>query len=369
MSAPRFLFALLLVAAMSSFGLTAGPSGAETSSRLRSAEPAITEVSWTGVLDTAAPLGCGETNLGCDIHKLVVHAPAGTWITVALDDSTTSIRVTKGDRLMGNAGFTLPGSQHQVPTVTFKQLADGELTYSVAAGTVAASQVNTLPYTATARLAGKAWDREGDCGAGTAIDHLSDAGTAATKTLRVRIVAAPKDEAVARRAGKTVAEIYARIGVPAAVSYDFMNIVDDGGYPYEQVRRHYGGERPDGVDVVHVMTDLFAGGYADCIGGIAYEEKAFSVGNAHYTVQGTVPVDQLPAGLVAAHEIGHLLGAKHEQFNCVEAAPQQAQQPASDGWVGPCTLMTAAGLAASETFSTLERNTTRALVNLYAGRS
>jgi len=153
------------------------------------------------------------------------------------------------------------------------------------------------------------------------------------------------------------------------VSYDFFRIVEDGTkYPFEQVRRHYGGVRPPGVDVVDVMTDLFAGGDADCIGGIAYAEKAFAVSNVHYTVQGAVPVDQVPAGMVAAHEIGHLLGAQHQQVSCTEALPQEVATPATDGWAGPCTLMGPAALQDSETFSTLERNTIRAFVRAYAGR-
>jgi hypothetical protein len=117
---------------------------------------------------------------------------------------------------------------------------------------------------------------------------------------------------------------------------------------------------------VHVMTDLFSGGYADCLGGVAYPEKAFSVGNVHYTVQGTAPVDKVPAGMVAAHEIGHLLGAQHQQVNCAEALPQELAQPATDGWVGPCTLMGPAALNDSETFSTLERATVRAFARRYA---
>ena len=55
-----------------------------------------------------------------------------------------------------------------------------------------------------------------------------------------------------------------------------------------------------------------------------------------------------------------------EQSNCVEALPQQAKQTASDGSLGPCTLMGAAGALDSETFSTLERSSIRDYVRRYA---
>ncbi len=74
----------------------------------------------------------------------------------------------------------------------------------------------------------------------------------------------------------------------------------------------------------------------------------------------------MPGAVVAAHEIGHLLGAQHQQSNCLEALPQQALQRPTDGWIGPCTVMSPAALQASETFSTLERSTIRSFVRRYA---
>jgi hypothetical protein len=138
-------------------------------------------------------------------------------------------------------------------------------------------------------------------------------------------------------------------------------------YPFEHVKRKYHGQRPAGIDVVHVVTDDFSGGYSDRIGGVAYQERGFSTGNAHDNSSGLTAVgttiDIVPAGVIAAHEIGHELGARHQMISCAEAAPQEAQHPASDGWTGACTEMGPLALQDSETWSALEKATVRSYVH------
>jgi len=329
-------------------------------------------VSWHGTLTTAAPLGCENPNVGCDTRSLVVTAPKGTWITVSVDSPTgdDQLRVTHDGAVVGNAGidFAEP-TGNTTPSTVFQQLAGGPVRYDVTVGTVTATVLTPDDFTVTAKLAGRAFDRAGDCPIAN-LDGLTDSSGGQMPTLRVLLVARPADAAAVHQAGRTLTEIYKRIAVPVHVSYSFFDwkMASTDSFPYEAVRRHFGGVRPPGVDVVMVLTDEFAGGQADCIGGVRYPEKAFAVGDVHYTVQGTVPVDSVPAGMIAAHEIGHLLGAQHNQSNCVEALPQEAAQPASDGWTGPCTLMGPAALQDSETFSTLERNTIRMFVKDYVGR-
>ena len=365
MSQLRLVIGTLVLA----LAAAAAPSGAAPRDAALSAKhPTLT---WQGSVEGPAPFECsGPGASGCDVRDLVVDAARGAWITISVDDQGANLRVTHRGRLVGSGGLNLNTNKNNTttPSTTFQQVSAGRVTYQVAVGNAAAAPVNPMPYKGTARLAGTAFDRAGDCGSTTGYNHLQDADAGETRRFSVRLVADPKDAAEVRAAGRTLREIYRRINVDARVSHDFMPLVDDGTYPYVQVRRKYGGVRPAGVDVVYVMSDLFPGGFSDCLGGIAYEEMAFATGSLHYTVQGTAGVDRVPAAMVAAHEIGHLLGAQHHEFNCVEAAPQQVAQPPSDGWTAPCTVMSPTAVTASETFSSAERSTIRHFVKTYAGK-
>ncbi len=329
-------------------------------------------VTWTGDAGSA-PSGCASTVAFCDHTALTIQAAAGAWVTVSVDGDTIydNLRVTHDGAYVGGNGLaqTLSPDNKPVPTTTFQQVATGRITYDVAVGEglPSAPSAGAHPYRATARLAGKGFDREGDCGATTGTEHLLDADDGRILPLSVQLVAEAKDMPTVRAAGRGLVDLYRRAGIAVRVTYQTVTLVEDGKpYAYQQVRVADGGARPPGVDVVVVMTDRFPGGFADCIGGIALPEKAFAVANVHYTVQGTVPVSSVQAALVAGHEIGHLLGAQHQQVSCAEALPALALQPAQDGSLGPCTLMGPAALQDSETFSTLERSTVRAFVRHYA---
>jgi hypothetical protein len=358
---------LLVGAALAATAALAPPSTAASLTLQR--QP----VHWTGTLSSPDLTGCDRLSQ-CDEHDLTVVAPKGTWITVRVSDDNAYVAVRHDGFTVGANGSPAPASTRSSggvtrPVTTFQQVASGRVGYQVLVGSSFASPALPTTYQGEASLSGRAFDREGDCGL---VDPglqsaLSAADDGSLLHLSVRFVADPRNAAVLRPAARALVETYARIGVAVRVSFDVMRLTDDGTYPFVQVRRRYGGVRPHGVDAVHVLSDDFEGGYAECIGGVAYPERGFSNGSAHYAFNG-VPVDRVPAGMIAAHEIGHQLGAHHEMVSCVEAAPQLLLKPASDGSAGPCTVMGPLALQDSETFSTAERATVRSFVRRWAGR-
>lgn len=330
---------------------------------------------WKGTITHASPVGCESPNPGCDTHTLVVTAPRGQAVTVRIHDAGNELHVLYDGYSVADAGTDLnplvtTGTGATQSTVVFRQVEAGRVPYTVVVGNAAATPLGPARYTVKASIgASQGHDSNLACTVAN-LDGTQDTGMSKTSTLRVRLVGAPADAAPIRKAGRGLVEIYARIGVPVRVSYDFFTWKLEGheGYPWQAVQRHYGGYRPAGVDVVDVMTDDFAGGVAACIGGVRSPDRAFANSQLTYKTEGVVALRKVPPALLAAHEIGHLLGAQHNQSNCAEAVPQQASAPASDGSFGPCTIMGPLAYQDSETFSTLERNTVRAYVNRFAGR-
>lgn len=135
----------------------------------------------------------------------------------------------------------------------------------------------------------------------------------------------------------------------------------------EEARKAVGGARPEGFDLVLVLTDkdLFyvengqrqygLAGVADCIGGIRYDEHAFAVSEG-ITPWAELIGDTAP-GMFAAHELGHLFGAHHHYADCAEGAEPDK----------PCTLMWTISIdLVSRNFGTLEAATIRGHAVSYA---
>ena len=135
-------------------------------------------------------------------------------------------------------------------------------------------------------------------------------------------------------------------GTPRTRTTESQEIID-------LAKEQLGGKRPDGVDIVYVVSDVdltalgtnAVAGQADCIGGVANPENAFAVGEIQHEL---IPPEGLQIGpitfykdyfaKIAAHEIGHLMGGHHHYQECGTPAP--VQSAVERGENGPCTLMT-----------------------------
>lgn len=143
------------------------------------------------------------------------------------------------------------------------------------------------------------------------------------------------------------AESYAPLGVTLNVTeletVSFQGT--EGAALIQQAKDHYGGARPAGSDLVYVLSskdltsdgDTSLAGLADCIGGVRFDDRAFAVGEAVGIEEAAIgpfllEVDAHPE--IAAHELGHLMGAHHHYANCVEGVLQGEPNDLS-----PCSLM------------------------------
>ena len=171
---------------------------------------------------------------------------------------------------------------------------------------------------------------------------------------------------------KATVDSFSRIGIRLKVSYDVVippstwktGFLQEASSDeiFKFMKARYRGKRPRGVDLVYYMTAYWSGGMADCIGGVAFADQAFAFGSIDYATEGLVPQPLVNEGFVAAHELGHLLGAHHHYSNCAEALPSGATR--TD--LGPCTTMFPLATGISGTFGLLERSFIRHYTARYA---
>lgn len=191
--------------------------------------------------------------------------------------------------------------------------------------------------------------------------------------LEVRVLVETGDKSKAKEIFKSTRETFSSIGVRVKARFEEVappsewGDGNDLGGPDQPtilafMKDIFGGRRPPGVDVVYFMTRHWAGGFADCIGGVRYDDRAFAFGSIDYRIEGVVPAPTADEGVIAAHEIGHLLGAHHHYSNCGEALPSGA----SRGDANPCTTMSPLAATASQTFGLMERSFIRRYVAEFA---
>lgn len=165
-------------------------------------------------------------------------------------------------------------------------------------------------------------------------------------TLTVRALIEGVSLANAQAAMTRAADAYTSLGINLVVDqYQDVSFtgVDAQGL-INQSRAKFFGNRPSGVDVVYLLTDknisasgqTAVAGLADCIGGVAFQDRAFAVGEARVSqFNNSLFSYELPAK-IAAHELGHLLGAHHHYANCVEGI---AASDVGGDLGSPCSLM------------------------------
>lgn len=181
--------------------------------------------------------------------------------------------------------------------------------------------------------------------ASVGVSGITDSGQ--TVSLDVVVLLDAVDLGLANQIMTSAAESYAPAGIDVnVVSYQDVTFTGtEGADMIQQAKDLFGGSRPSGSDLVYVLTskDLTSAGstglagLADCIGGVRFPHHAFAVGEA-------VGIDPFPIGPftlevdahaeIAAHELGHLMGAHHHYANCVEGNLQGEPTDLS-----PCSLM------------------------------
>ena len=178
-----------------------------------------------------------------------------------------------------------------------------------------------------------------------------------------------------------VARVYEPLGIRIRAAYRavrFDTLPDEAGKDgvadlIEQARALYGGERPRGVEIVHVLTaHKYGGGTADCIGGVRFPERGFSAAQATWEypqMLAPAPVGNTydASALLHAHEIGHNLGGHHHYANCAQGvSPADLMTPQ----VSHCTVMAVYGSSPwmqSPEFDTVNAAIIRGHALRYAG--
>jgi hypothetical protein len=371
----RIVLSCLIIAALSTAAHAAEPSSGTVSKGKRTAN-------WTGGPFTAGvpnQLGCvGTSDPTCDAFALTVDVRPGSRFAVAIttaavdDDYDLYVYYPDGTEAgrSANAGgnesvviehTTLHGSGPYAVRVLPFSVASGSTYEGVARAsrdvpTEATDPVSCLePVPAAIGVAG-----------------VTDSGQRVS--LDVAVLLDGVDLGLANQIMTKAAESYAPLKVDLnVVSYRSVAFTGtEGAGIIQQAKTYYGGKRPAGSDLVYVLTskditdagDTGLAGLADCIGGVRFPTRAFAVGEAvgiePFTAGPFIfEVDAHPE--IAAHEMGHLMGAHHHYANCVEGT---LQGEVTD--VSPCTLMFNFVDFQSLNFSTLNGTVVRGHAVQYA---
>jgi hypothetical protein len=375
MSFLRTAIAVAVVFFVAAAAQAAQPSAGNVSSSSAS-------VTWTGgpyTVGVPSPAGCvSPSNPACDAFALTVSLPVGSRFAVAIqsdvegDDYDLYVYYPDGTQ----AGSSANDGGSEAAVITHSNL-HGSGPY----------QVRVLPYTVSA---GSTYQGVAHATSSPAIDPedvttclepvpvsigipgVTDNGQ--TVSLDVAVLLDGVTLTAANQIMTKAAQSYVPLKIDLhVVSYTSVSFTGtEGAAIIQQAKDHFGGVRPQGADLVYVLTskdittdgDTGLAGLADCIGGVRFAHHAFAVGEAQGIEESLIGpfrllVDSHPE--VAAHELGHLMGAHHHYANCVEGNLQGDLDDLS-----PCTLMFNYIDFQSLNFGTLEGVTVRGHAFQYA---
>ena len=191
------------------------------------------------------------------------------------------------------------------------------------------------PVAAGARPVPAAVDVEEDCAERSPATYSTEVaqGTAGHLDLDALFLLDGIRRADAERVVARAAESYAPLEITVVPRLRKLSFAGDAGgasAPVDDLmaaaKQAVGGERPAGIDVVHVLTrkDIYLqpndglNGMADCLGGVRYPSRAFSVSELFVVDEPGSERGDGHGAMITAHEIGHLLGGHHEYANCAE---------------------------------------------------
>lgn len=338
--------ALVAVAALPSTALAASPASGTLGKR--------GSVTWTGGPFTASnPAGCvGAVDPTCDHYTLNVSGGKSTAVRVAItaadgQDFDLFVYDAQGREVARSASET----GNEVATIPAPASGAYEVRVQPWLVTPGATYTGVAQVTKSTTTAPPATDEERDClepvPASVGVSGITDSGQTVSLDVVVLLdggVDLAKATAVMARA----ADSYAPTGITLnVVRYETVSFTGtDGAGLIQQAKDHFGGFRPAGSDLVYVLSskDLTnatngtgLAGLADCIGGVKYPEHAFAVGEVF--ADENLPWNGFTlyadaTAKIAAHELGHLMGAHHHYANCAETATTEDVNS-----VSPCSLM------------------------------
>lgn len=332
------------------------------------------DVVWQGGPFVASnPAACaGSADPTCDHFFLTVDARAGTNVLVAIDGAADAddydLFVYHPDGTLAAQKATGGGNE---ALVFEHSTAHGSGPYEVRVQPFLVSPGST--YTGVAQVTRDAIDGEPrEC-----LEPVPAAiGLDLGQTIRLSVFTLL--DGVSRERGEEVlakaAEAYAPLNVVLESRFRTVSFTgDDAQGLIDQGKAFFGGERPRGTDVVYVLTskeiqsggNAAVAGLADCIGGVRFPDRAFAVGEniAENRPLGPFVTTVNGTAAVAAHEIGHLMGAHHHYANCVEGIdPDELLRQE----LTPCTLMFNAVNTVSLKFSTVNTAVVRGHAVEYA---